>query len=164
LANLREDPLKLKALEEIQILHTHTAVGAEVNYAMLGLMIQDIPQPAGNVYTIRGTGAATLTANAWTNIGTITWTNNLPNGVYAIVGGTFFSATCLAGRFAIEGFPWRPGGLGLQALGNQTDTLFRYGRLGVWGTFHNYAMPQCEFFATAADTSEEVTMDIVKIG
>lgn len=163
LADLRDTPIRLKGLEEIQVFHTHTAAGAEVNYAMLGLMMDFIPSPPGPVYTIRGTAAGTLVANAWTNCGTITWQNNLPTGRYAIIGGTFFSATAIAGRLALENLVWRPGALGIVGLGNPTDRMFRYGGLGVWGYFNNYAMPQAEFFASAADTAEEITLDIVRV-
>lgn len=163
LASYVDNPMRLEPLEEIQIFHTHTAAVAEQNYAFLGLMLERIPSPAGRVYTIRGTATGTLTANAWTNVGTITWQNNLPTGRYACIGGTFFSATALAGRFAFENQVWRPGGLGIVGLGNPTDRIFRNGVLGVWGYFFNYAMPQVEMFASAADVSEEVTMDIVRL-
>lgn len=162
-ADQSQDRIKLTALEELILLEAGTAAVAEQRTGFLGLMIQDVPQPAGTVFTIRGTAAGTLVANTWSNVGPITWTNNLPTGLYSIVGGSFFSAGCLAGRFIIENWPWRPGGFGVQALGNMTDRLFRNGNLGTWGQFHSYGMPQVEIFSGSADTSEEITMDIQKI-
>lgn len=163
-ADQSQDLIHLPQLEELAYLFTSTAAVAEQKYGFLGLMIQKVPQPAGSVYTIRGTAVGPLVANAWSNVGTITWTNQLPVGMYAIVGASFFSAGALAGRFIIENWPWRPGCFGVQALGNLTDRLFRNGNLGVWGQFPNYAMPQVEFFSASADASMEITMDLQKIG
>jgi hypothetical protein len=123
-----------------------------------------VAEPPGNVYTIRGTGVATLGATAWTNINPITWQNTLPNGLYAVVGGAFQSATCLAGRVIFENTPYRPGAVGQQLITDWTNDIFRNGGLGVWGQFHNYAMPQVEFLASAADTAQTVFLDLVKIG
>lgn len=159
-----QDPILLKALEELQVFVTHTAAGAEQNVAILGFDMGRQPQPPGTVYTIRGTGVATLTANAWSNINPVVWNNNLPNGLYAVVGAVFQSATCLAGRIIFENTPYRPGGIGQLLVTDWTDSLFRVGNLGVWGTFHNYAMPQIEYLASAADTTQTVFLDLVKIG
>lgn len=163
-ANYSQDPLQLAALEEIVMFQTDSAATSEVNAAILGFNIQSAPQPAGSVFTIRGTSAATLVANAWTNVGTVTWQNQLPTGLYAVVGGVFFSAGCIAGRLVLENTAFRPGGLGITAITNRTDLLFRFGNLGMWGQFHNYAMPQIEFLSGSADTAEEIYLDLVKIG
>jgi hypothetical protein len=158
------DPLNLKALEELQIFVTHSAAGAEQNVAVFGFDMGRTPAPPGTVYTIRGTGVATLTVNAWSNINPITWNNNLPNGQYAVIGAVFQSASALAGRIIFENTPYRPGGIAQLLATDWTDDLFRIGGLGQWGTFHNYAMPQVEFLASAADTAETVFLDLVKIG
>lgn len=160
---LRQYPLTLTQLEEITAFVTQSAVTSTQNYVILGLMIQDSPAPAGQCYTIRGTATATLTANAWTNVSTITWQNTLPTGVYSVIGATFESANCVAGRLILENWPWRPGGLGIVGVGNLTNPLFRHGRLGDWGRFHSYVMPQVEMLSGVADTTEEITLDIVKV-
>lgn len=163
-ADTSQDRIKLAQTEEIQWLHTATSAGAEIKRGLLGLMIQDVPSPAGSMFTIRGTAVGPLVAEVWTNIGTISFTNPLPTGQYAIVGMTAFSAGMIACRLILENWPWRPGCFGIQSLGNMTDRLFRNGNLGTWGTFHNTAMPIIEALAISADAVIEITLDIVKIG
>lgn len=158
-----QDNLQLAALEEVQAFVTHTAAGAEQNMVLLGFDMGKMAQPPGNVYTIRGTAVATLTANVWTNLGTITWQNTLPSGVYAVVGAVFQSASGVAGRLILENTPYRPGCPAQLLVTDWTAELFRRGNLGQWGTFHNYAMPQVEMLATAGDVAETVFLDLVKI-
>jgi hypothetical protein len=162
-ANYSDDPIVLKALEEVTQFQTDSAVTSESNAAILGLQTQPVPRPAGNIYTIRGTGVGTLTVGAWSSIGTITWQNTLPQGQYAILGAVFNSAGAIAGRLIIPGVPYRPGGLAVQSITARTDRLFRNGLLGVWGYFNNYAMPSVEILSGSADTSEEVYLDIARI-
>jgi len=163
MADQSQDLIALQPMEEVAWLHTASAAGAEIKRGLLGLMIQNQPQPAGNVYTIRGTAVGPLVVEAWTNIGPLTFTNQLPTGQYAIVGASFFSAGMIAGRFILENWPWRPGCFGIQALGNLTDRLFRNGNLGTWGTFHNTALPIIECLSISADVVIEFTIDIIKI-
>lgn len=162
-ADLSQDLLNLPSMEEIAWLHTATAAGAEIKRGLLGLMIQASPQPAGNVLTIRWTAVGPLVAETWTNVGALTFTNQLPTGQYSIVGASFFSAGMIAGRFILENWPWRPGCFGMQALGNMTDRLFRLGNLGEWGRFHNTALPIVECLAISADVVIEGTIDIIKV-
>lgn len=163
-ANYSLDPLQVSALEEVVVYHVDSAATSESNASILGWDMGQVAQPAGTVFTIRGTGVATLTAGAWTNIGTITWQNQLPTGLYAIVGAIFQSAGAIAGRLVLENTPYRPGGLAIITITNRTDQLFRNGNLGIWGQFHNYAMPQVELLSSSADTTEEVYLDLQKIG
>jgi hypothetical protein len=162
-ANYAGDPLGLAALEELAVFQVDSAATSESNAAILGWNVQSMPQPAGTVFTIRGTATGTLVAGAWTTVGAVTWQNQLPNGTYAVVGAVFQSAGCIAGRLILENTPYRPGGLGIVSITNRTDLLFRFGNLGVWGQFHNYAMPQVEFISSSADTAEEIYLDLVKI-
>lgn len=162
--DLSNFPLALNALEEIQVFITHTAAVAEQDAATLYLDAGQTPAPVGDMRTIRGTGAGTAVANTWTNIGTITWQNTLPTGLYAIVGGFLQSATCLAWRLVLEQQWYRPGAPGMVALTDLPDELFRFGNLGKWGQFHNTAMPQIEVLCTAGDTAQVIGLDIVKIG
>lgn len=157
-------PVKLSKLEEIQVFTVHSAAGAEENTAILGLDMGQQPVPPGTIYTIRGTATATLVAAAWTNLGTITWQNTLTSGLYAVVGAVFQSATGIAGRIIFENTPYRPGGPAQLLITDWTADLFRVGGLGVWGQFHNYAMPTVEMLASAGDTTESVFLDLVKIG
>lgn len=157
-------PLLFRALEEIQLFTTQPAAVAQQNFGILGFSMGAEPAPGGNIFTIRGTATGALTANAWTNVGTVTWQNVLPSGVYAVVGAMFESAGALAGRLILENTAYRPGGLGVQSVNDVESDLFRRGGLGVWGRFHNYAMPQVEMLSASADASETIALDIVKVG
>jgi hypothetical protein len=163
-ADYRNSPLRLQALEELQLLGTQTTGGAAVAVG-LGWITDTALQPApiGDIFTMRGTGATTVVAGSWTQV-TVTWADTLPNGRYAIVGGTFQGTTCCAGRFILENQVWRPGGLGVSALDLNTSPLFQKGNFGVWGTFDGNRMPNLEYLCNAADTAQELYMDIVKIG
>ena len=164
LSDYTNDPLKLAPLEELQLLAANSAATAGQSLGVIGLDWGQVPQPAGNVLTIRGTAAATLVANAWTQLGTITWQNTIPTGQYACVGAEAFSAGGKAFRITFENQVPRPGGLATLLETNRTHPIFRMGNLGTWGTFHNYAMPTFEMISASADTAEVVYMDIVKIG
>jgi len=162
--DLSADPIMLNALEEIAILAVNSAATSGLSLSILGLDYGRQPQPAGNVYTIRGTATATLVINAWTQLGTITWQNSLPTGVYAVIGAEAFSAGGKAYRMTIENQVPRPGGLSTILETNRTHPLFRMGNLGEWGRFHSYLMPTFEMISASADTAEVVYMDIVRVG
>lgn len=159
-----QDPLALAPLEELTLTAKNSAATSGLSLGILGLEWERRPQPAGQVLTIRGTAAATLVINAWTQLGTITWQNQLPTGVYAIVGAEAFSAGGKAFRITCENQIPRPGGLATLLETNRTSPLFRMGALGEWGRFRNYAMPTFEMISASADTAEVVYMDLVKVG
>lgn len=132
------------------------------NYGIGNLM-------AAGMKTIRGTAAITATAlgNAW-GAGAITFEQALPAGTYAVVGMKAFSATLIAARLIFPNQGARPGCIGyatpLTGVGAIENPMFRNGNLGVWGTFSHTAPPQLEIMAAAADTTEEVYLDVVKVG
>jgi len=156
-------PLDLKQGEEIAVFVTNTAVAATRTNAVLGLGIGAKTPVAGQQFTLRGTSTTAATAAAWSLL-SVTWQDVLPQGVYAVTGAEFVSATQICGRLIFEGSPWRPGAPGITGVGNAADPLFRYGGLGMWGQFTNYAYPNVEVACVAADASHEVYLDLVKIG
>jgi hypothetical protein len=164
IADYRNNPLTLRPLEEIQLLGTQTTGGAAVVAGVGWVTKTGIqPVPTGDIFTMRGTGATTVVAGSWTQV-TVTWADTLPNGRYAIVGGVFQGTTCIAGRFILENQVERPGGLGVSALDLNTSPIFAKGNLGIWGTFDGNRMPNLEVLCNAADTAQELYMDIIKVG
>jgi hypothetical protein len=156
-------PLDLKQLEEIAILATQNAAGAQRVTAVLGLQMTP-PVPAnGDAYTIRGTGTAAAVANSWTQI-PITWQNALPQGLYATVGLQHQSANGQAARLTFQAQYWRPGCVSQAGLSDIAHPYFFKGFLGEWGRFYNYAMPTVEVLANAADAAHEFYMDVIKVG
>jgi hypothetical protein len=162
-ADYRMNPLRLKALEEIQFMGMQTTGGAVVGVGLAFISKAPlVPMPAGDIYTLRGTGTTTLVAGAWSQV-TVTWQDTLPQGIFAVVGGTFIGTTCLAGRCIFEDEVWRPGGIGTSAGDLNTSPIFLKGGMGEWGRFNSNRMPNIEFLANAADTAQEIYLDIIRI-
>jgi hypothetical protein len=125
------------------------------------------PAPSGAYLPgVRFTGSTTLAANAWTDV-PLTPDDAIGAGTYAVVGMRAYSATAIAARLNLKGYPYRMGVLASPSgAGTDTKVLerFRAGRLGEWGRFTNQVLPSVEFLAGAADTSEIVYLDLVKVG
>lgn len=164
MADYSQYPLKVRGLEELQLEISQTTGGAAVVVGVAGLASQPVgPTPNGDIFTMLGTGATTVTAGAWSLV-TVTWADTLPNGLYACVGAEFVGATCVAGRLIFEEQWDRPGGLGQSLVSGNGPQLFRKGRLGVWGRFNANRMPTVQFFCNAADTAQSIFLDFIKIG
>jgi hypothetical protein len=163
-ADYRQYPLTLKGLEELQVFTFQNGAGAARSTVLMGIADGPIIQaPNGQIYTLRGTGTTAVTANAWTGV-TITWQDNLPAGRYAAVGLLGVSATCVGTRLVFEDTPWRPGSVGSTDTENPENMMFRMGNCGVLGTFTGNRMPNVEMICTSADASQEIYLDLMKIG
>lgn len=164
IADWRRNPLKLRALEELELEAFQTSGGAGVVVGILGVSLSGItPMPSGDVYTMRGTGTTTNVAGGWTPCA-ITWQDILPNGVYAVVGLEYIGVTALAARLVFEGDYYRPGCVAAGLGTSQPDSMFRMGGLGQWGRFNSNRMPNVECLANAADTAQEIYMDFIRVG
>lgn len=161
--DMRSNPIIARRLEELAVESTLSAAGPTRDTIVVDLADSPLaPAPAGPCFTIRGTGTTTLVASNWT-LATITWVNNLPVGQYAVIGGIAYGATCQAFRVIFENQVWRPGGLGWVSEVVQADPLFRFGELGLWGTFQSNRMPNIEVLASAADTAQTIYLDLVRL-
>jgi len=114
------------------------------------------------IFTIRATNASTLTAFAWTN-GALTFNDTLPAGQYMVTGMRASSAGLQAARLVFSQYPWRPGCIGSDTLGRQTNPIFRLGALGEWGQFAHNTPPTVDFLSVSADTSQTVDLDLVLV-
>jgi len=180
-------PLPLRPTEELDMYASQNSGGAQTVY-ILALFCDGPPSPltfplmpgnilsgqvqVGRAFTVHATGTTTLTASAWTSVA-LTLDQTLPPGTYALIGMRGFSAT---GKF-IRLFPsvppqWRPGTICTQAYDAMDPWFARAwpifgGRVvapsGIWATFPQNVLPQVEFYATSADTAEEVWLDLVYI-
>ena len=120
------------------------------------------PISGEEMFTIRSTNASTLVAFTWTN-GALTFSDSLPAGTYAVVGMRASSAGLIAARLVFSQFPWRPGCIGSDTLGEQGAPIFRMGGLGVWATFEHNTPPTVDFLSVSADTSQTVDLDLVLV-
>ena len=118
------------------------------------------PISGEEMFTIRSTNASTLVAFTWTN-GALTQSDTLPAGTYAVVGMRASSAGLIAARLVFSQYPWRPGCIGSDTLGEQGVPIFRMGGLGIWGEFAHNTPPTVDFLSLSADTSQTVDLDLV---
>lgn len=176
------NPKAMRPTEEFDIYASQTSAGAEVETVFINLtdgML--VPAPAvanaptvngvGQYFVAHGTGSTTLTANGWTSV-ILTLTQTLPAGYYALVGARAMSAHALAFRMKPSVSPlWRPGGVAVQTADQLDPPGQRYinpvtGAISHWGTwlsFYQNVVPAVDFFATAADTVQDVFFDLIKI-
>lgn len=162
--DLRANPLRLRALEELATEHTNTAVGPTINTTVLCLSQGPVsPIPSGDIFTMRGTGTTTLGVNSWTSI-TTTWADTLPAGLYSCVGLSAFSTGCQAARLIFEDQVQRPGCVGGAGIGTLPNPIFIDGNLGEYGRFNANRMPTVQFLSASADTAETVYLQLIRIG
>jgi hypothetical protein len=163
-ADYRQYPFRVNALEELAMEGTSDiAMGTERAHTLIGLQSNFEPTPSGRIYTMRGTSVTASVANSWTTIVT-TWADVLPEGSYAVVGLAYNGTTAIAARLIFEDQIFRPGGLGLAAVGDRTHDMFRKGRLGVWGRFRSTALPQVQVLNGGAVSVHTLWMDLMRIG
>ena len=157
-------PLKLAALEEVEVAGVNSAATSGVYTVILGLGVeQQSVAPQGDVFTMRGVGTTTANVNQWTGCA-ITWSDILPRGLYACVGLVAIGATARAARLIFQGQSWRPGCVANTLVSDYAHQMFRHGKLGMWGQFIGTTLPTIEFLCGAADTAQEVYLDLVRIG
>lgn len=119
------------------------------------------PKPVqGKIYTVRATAAASLSTATWVN-GTLTFGQTLPAGNYQVVGFRSWSANQCAARIFFVGGTWRPGVPAATTEAGLEWEEFRYGNLGVWGTFNNVTPPSVDFMGIT-DTAQTVLLDLIK--
>lgn len=180
-------PIPLKPTEEFDIFASQNAGAGETQYVLAGFCDMP-PQPVavqinppglpsntltpGRFFSAHATASTTLTAGAWTQVQP-TFDQTLPAGTYQLIGARAFSATALFFRmFPAMGPKWRPGGVAVQAYDQIDPEAQRYfasyvqptNFWGPWLQFFQNVPPQFEFFATAADSAEEMWLDLVYIG
>lgn len=132
-----------------------------------GLWVRDKvdPNPPGKRFTITGTSAQTLLLDAWTT-GTITLSQELPYGTYAVIGMAVVCATTYLARLVFPGLTaWRPG-VPVVATYGQFDQreLFRNGNQGQFGQFISTQPPQLDLIGnTAGAQTATVFLDLVAV-
>jgi len=135
---------------------------AEYEHVLAFLVGDTTPVTGGEIFTVRCTSTTTLTAYAW-SLCTLTFSQQLEAGRYAVVGMKAISAGAIAARLVLAGESHRPGVIGCDAESDFDIPRFRNGGLGNWGEFDHTYPPQVEFLSVSADTSEVVYLDLVKI-
>lgn len=116
----------------------------------------------GKIVKCRFTVTMTLVAGVWVS-GVITFVNNLPIGVYSVVGAQIVAPAGVAARFFPVGQAWRPGFPCSQTFNDRQDPLFRNGGLGKWFDFDQTQPPTIDIISSAAagSTTYNGVMDLI---
>lgn len=139
------------------------SAAAEVQTAFLGLWDGNSNLPSGEIFPLQGTCSIATTANQWT-AGSISLTQTLPPGRWAITGMDVIGPTMMAARLVPPDGGPRPGCLARVTSAIFTPNQFRNGEFGTWFEFDSYALPTIELFNSAAITATPtITLDLVKV-
>jgi hypothetical protein len=155
-------PLPAEA-DEISVESTHSDAGAQIQWALMWLKFgRKEPQP-GMKYRLRGTSTITGVVGSWAS-GAITLDQTLPSGIYQIQGMDAFGTNLLGARLIFTGGGWRPGVLARNTVSSVPSPSFLDERLGVYGEFDSVTIPQLEVYVEAANSAQEIYLDVVRIG
>jgi hypothetical protein len=141
---------------------TRAGAGAFVTYGLLWMAPNPPVKDRRPVCSVVATSATTIAAATWAP-GTITFTDALPPGRYAVVGCSAFGTNLLAARFFFPNQVLRPGCLAQGAATEFDFGDFANGNLGVWGEFENESPPVVEFMGTGAGAAQTLIIDLVPL-
>ncbi len=154
------------------------AVGESVNYesdggAAAGVGMQTgviflgegpVLPVSGQIRTIRATAAIAGTEIVWTS-GALTFSEDLPTGVYQVVGARCEADNPGAFRLIFVAGGPRPGSLASLGLKGAEVPGARGGGWGVWGQFDTNQPPTLEILSlAAAGTAQVLYLDIMRVG
>jgi len=162
LIDLSAAPLQLVTGEGIRAFTDNNAAAAVDSFIILLLASGALQPVKGDIITLRCTSATTLVANAWSNC-VLTLSQTLPVGRYAIVGASFSSTGCIAGRIVPVGQTGRPGGVGCDTFNHIGPINQRGGGWGVWCEFESSTPPSVDILSVSADTAEVIWLDLIKL-
>lgn len=156
-------PRPLVVGESLNFIQRSTNAGAIEHWGVAWL--GDGPQQAvqGNVFTVAADAAITQVDGAWTS-GGLTFRQTLPAGVYQVVGMRVRGATGVVARLIFVGSGVRPGVPMLHAVDEgPSDMPFRFGHMGVYGSFDLNQPPTLEVLGGTA-TAQVVLLDLIRQG
>ena len=179
-----EAPVELQPGEGLQCLSSVDVAAVAENIFVLifltdGILTQPFTGPGGSsprIETVIADLQAAAVINVWSP-SAIVFRQALRAGTYAVVGAKFTGTSMVAGRLVFGNQGARPGCLatnaavgaggvgGFSDAVDQMSSMWRYGRLGVWGTFSHINPPQVEIIASVADAAVamHVALDLIKI-
>lgn len=160
------DPPKLSGIEEIVNEATSgVAMGTERYTSLLWMSDKPNPDPvpAGDQYTVRFTSTSTAVVNTWTSIA-VTFEQQVISGRYAVALCELQATNIIAFRMIFDQQYWRPGMIGINALGNRLPYDWYKFNLGVWGFFKTISLPRFQVLCNAANTAFEGYLTIKYLG
>jgi len=163
--NYDRKPVTLVPTEEISVIVKNTSTSASRPcYVFLNLGTFE-PVEAEDVIIVKASGSTTLVANQWTSV-KIVPEIQLEAGSYQLLGFIPISANCIYARVLITGQVARPGYPGIKASDDydlkieEFEERYPFQNCGV---FPHTAIPEFQFLASSADSSEIVYMFLRKV-
>lgn len=183
--DFKESPIPLTPGEALQALSSVDAAAAAENIFIIihltdGVLVNPFKGADGisppRMETLIFDAQQAAVINTWSPTALVP-RQALRAGIYAVVGMKAVGISMVAARLVFGNQGPRPGVLatnaptgaaGVSSFADAVDQyqgLFRYGRIGVWGTFSNVNPPQAEVICSVADTAAQmhVALDVIKI-
>jgi len=156
------NPIPVQPNESLNFALESNPAGAVDHYGLV--LLGDGPQQAvtGNIFSVRATGAASLSAGSWVNT-SLTFSQTLPVGRYQVVGMRARGTNLVAARLVFVGGAWRPGVPAVNAIGDADVHSLRYGRAGILGEFHTNTPPTMDCLGIT-DSSQTFILDLMRVG
>jgi hypothetical protein len=181
--DFKEAPIPLQPGERLQALSTVDVAAVAENIFVIvtltdGMVSNPITGPNGTpprIESIVFDYQAAAVINTWSTSALVP-RQALRAGSYAIVGMKPVGTSMVAARLILENGT-RPGviatnaAVGAAGVGSFSDAvdqcqgMYRYGRMGVWGTFSHINPPQIQTIASVADAAiaQHVILDLIKL-
>ena len=154
------NPQPLMANESMTF-NTNTDHGsATAIYGLVWLCDGSLSPVNGDIFSVRATGSASLSAGAWVNTN-LTFAQDLPSGTYDVVGMRARGANLVAARMVFVGGRWRPGVPAVNAIGDESFHAIRGGRSGILGSFDSNQPPTMDCLGVT-DSSQTFILDLIK--
>ena len=157
------NPIPLRGDESLNFLANTNPAGAQLHYGLVWFGDGAQQSVSGDIFSVRASMSVTAVADAWVN-GTLTFGQDLPVGNYDVVGLRVRAAGLVAARLNFIGGAWRPGVPGAVAIDDKVSEQFRYGRMGVYGSFHTNTPPSIEIVGAAGAVTPTVILDLIARG
>lgn len=154
----------LKAIDEIAVEVSNS--GGVADREIAGLWVQPIggrPAQQGPTFTVRCTAAIT-TGNLTWGAGALVFDQTLPAGRYQVVGMDLIGANAIFARLRFSDQTMLPGCLARATIAATPRDTFRMGKFGAFGEFVTQSAPTLEGFGSAALTTQEIYLDLVRVG
>lgn len=155
-----DDPLKLLGNESLTLTIDAAAGAAHDAYGLVEFCDGPVKPASGDVFTVRATGAAVLSAGAWVST-QLALQTVLPAGSYNVLGFKAIGTNLVAARMNFVGQWNRPGVLGVADPTVEDQPRARNGYGGVYGAFDINQPPTVECLGIT-DTTQEFYLDLVK--
>jgi len=156
-------PISLAKGEGVQAYDNSSPGVSELHTLCVFLADKPITPVSKPYITVKATANATCGEGSWGS-GALTFSDTLPVGRYAIIGGRCIGANVVAFRFVLNSASNRPGGIAQSEDTFDLISAQRRGGLGVWGEFHSLTPPSLEILGNVISGTQTILMDVVYLG